>query len=308
MNSARRTHLPSLQALMCFEASERLGSFTRAAAELHLTQGAISRQILALEQLLQTRLFQRNARNLALTAGGRTYLAEIRPLLRRIERATTDLASHHGLGGRLRLSVTSSFATHWLVPRLPSFTEQCPDVTLDLSTRVGPVDFSIVDVDAAITFIAQPAEGTTGARVLPLKLRAYASRARLRGLGHRGRALDVLQRIPLLQHSTIPEAWGEWALAAGADPALSEVLAKRAGPRYDLMSMALNAAIVGVGAALLPDYLAAPAVASGRLSSLSRTTWTATKAYHLTYPNGMADLPALQRFEEWLLGQVSTKS
>lgn len=166
MSQRRLLRLPSTQALAFFEATERLGSLTRAAAELHLTQGAVSRQIQGLESRLGTRLVMRSRNALGLTPAGRTYLSEVRPLLQRLARASVDIASHHGLGGRLRLSVASTFASHWLIPRLPSFTAAHPDITLDLTTRIGPVDFARVDADAAITFIDAPVAPAAGIRLV----------------------------------------------------------------------------------------------------------------------------------------------
>lgn len=297
MPERRLLRLPSTQALACFEAAERLGSLTRAAAELHLTQGAVSRQIQALESRLGTRLVMRSRHALALTPAGRTYLAEVRPLLQRLERASADIASHQGLGGRLRLSVASTFASHWLIPRLPSFTAAHPDITLDLTTRIGPVDFARVDADAAISFIDAPPPAAAGVRLVPLRLRPCASRALARTLP-RGPGAPWLEHAVLLVNASVPEGWPCWAEAAGADARVQRAL--RAGPRYDLLSMALNAALAGIGVALLPDFVAAPALADRRLSALSPLTWQPPKAYHLTYPGHHAELPALQRFRDWI--------
>ena len=302
MVNRRLLRLPSTQALACFEATERLGSLTRAAAELHLTQGAVSRQIQTLESRVGTRLVTRGRHAFALTAAGRTYLAEVRPLLQRLERCTADLASHGGLGGRLRLSVASTFASHWLIPRLPSFTAAHPDITLDLATRIGPVDFDRVDADAAITFIDGPQPPATGVHLVPLRLRPYASRDVARTLP-RGAAAPWLERATLLVNTSVADGWSCWADAAGVDE--RRRLRLRAGPRYDLLSMALNAALAGIGVALLPPFLAAPAVADRRLVALSPLAWQPSRGYHLTYPIQHAELPALVRFRDWVLAQAS---
>lgn len=297
MLERRLLRLPSTQALACFEATERLGSLTRAAAELHLTQGAVSRQIQALEARLGTRLVTRGRHALQLTPAGLTYLSEVRPLLQRLERASADLVSHQGRGGRLRLSVASTFASHWLIPRLPSFTAAHPDITLDLSTRIGPVDFERVDADAAITFIDAPQPPAVGVRLVPLRLRPYATRPLARTLP-RGAGAPWLEQAVLLVNVSVAEGWAHWAEAAGADERVRRRL--RAGPRYDLLSMALNAAVAGIGVALLPEFLAAPAVADRRLVALSTIAWQPQKAYHLSYPAHHADLPALQRLRDWV--------
>ena len=292
-----------MQSLACFEAAERLGTLTRAADELHLTQGAVSRQLLALEARVGTPLFVRQPQRLALTPAGHTFVAEIRPLLHRLERAVSELRAHRGLGGRLRLSVASTFATHWLIPRLPGFTEAHPDITLDLATRIGPVDFARSDADAAITYIAAPVPPAQGVLLAALHLNAYASPALARSLP-KGRAFLWLETAPLLVNVSVPDGWPAWAQAAGVSAERAARVHERGGSRYDLLSMALNAALAGIGVALLPDFLAGQALQDKRLLALSHTVWRAPLAYHLTYPPAHAALPALLRFRQWLLAQA----
>ncbi len=112
-------HAPSTQSLLYFEASARLRSFTAVARELHLTQGAVSRQIQMLEERLSIALFVRRRDAMTLTDAGREYIAEIEPLLKRLERATVNVMTLKGRGGALSLSVGSSVGNYWLIPRLP---------------------------------------------------------------------------------------------------------------------------------------------------------------------------------------------
>jgi DNA-binding transcriptional LysR family regulator len=298
---------PSIQALLALEAAERLGSLTRAAAELHLTQGAVSRQVLALEERVGVPLLVRGRHGLAPTPAGRTFLAEVRPLLQRLQRSVSDLRSHGGQGGRLRLSVASTFATHWLIPRLPGFTAAHPEITLDLSTRIGPVDFARVDADAAISFIEAPTPPDQGERIAPLRLMPCASPALARRLPG-GRAMRWLDTAPLIVNVSVPDGWPAWAADAGVEPERVARIAARDGPRHDLLSMAANAAMAGIGVALLPDFVATPALVSGRLTALSPHAWQAPRAYHLSCPPQNATLPALQRFREWLLAAAAQPS
>jgi len=292
-----------MQSLLCFEVAERLGTLTRAAAELHLTQGAVSRQLLALEQRVQARLFVREHHRLVLTPAGRTLLAEVRPLLQGLERAVADLRTHRGLGGRLRLSVASTFATHWLIPRLPGFTEANPDITLDFATRIGAVDFARTDVDAAITFITAPLPPALGVPLAPLRLSAYARPSLAQTLA-KGRHLPWLETAALLVNVSVPDGWPMWAQAAGVSAARVERLQERDGARYDLLSMALNAALAGIGVGLLPDFVAESAVAEKRLLRLSQASWCPSRAYHLSYPAQQAELPTLQRFRDWVVAEA----
>ena len=138
--------------LLCLEASARLHSFTAAAIELRLTQGAVSRQIIALEARLDTRLFVRRRDALVLTEAGRYYLDEIAPLLQQLERATANVMALKGRGGLLTLSVGASLGSYWLIPRLPAFTRAHSEITLNFATRVGSVDFTDTTVDASLEF------------------------------------------------------------------------------------------------------------------------------------------------------------
>ncbi|MEP6791977.1 MAG: LysR substrate-binding domain-containing protein [Ramlibacter sp.] len=299
--------LPTLMALRCFDLSARHGSFTRAAGEVHLTQGAVSHQILGLEAQLGTALFVRRKAGLELTAAGRAYWVEISSALRQLERATQNLVINKGDAGVLNLCVASSFATYWLIPRLSGFVRAHPEVTLNLSTHIGPVDFANSSHDAAIEFCEGSTPGLSAQFILPLELRPYCAPALLASPVRasrkpRAKAIDIPQLLrshPLLRHTTVPAAWPEWLKRAGLADAVSDQQLS-SGPKYDLLSMALNGAIAGLGIALLPDYVAAGAAASGQLASLGGVSWRSDKAYHLRYPEWKADLVALSRFRAWL--------
>ena len=302
------TAIPSLMALRCFDLSARHGSFTKAAHEVHLTQGAVSHQILGLEAQLGASLFLRKKSGLQLTAAGRAYWVEISAALRQLERATQNLVLNKGEGGVLNLCVASSFATYWLMPRLAGFVAAHPEVTLHLSTHIGPVDFATSPHDAAIEFCEGAQPGLCAELILPLELRPYgapglAGAGRSRKAGRAGtpdRALGVLLASrPLIRHSTVPQAWECWLQVAGlADAVPAQQLS--AGPRYDLLSMALNGAIAGLGIALLPDYVASGAVAAGQIVPLSGLAWKSGKGYYLRFPQWKAELLALKRFHQWV--------
>jgi LysR family glycine cleavage system transcriptional activator len=298
--------LPTLAALRCFDASARLGSFTRAAIEVHLTQGAVSHQILGLEEQLGLPLFVRRRSGLQLTAAGQAYWNEVAAALRQIERATQNLITHKGRGGTLNLCVASSFASYWLMPRLAGFVAAHPEVTLNLSTHVGPVDFERSPHDAAIEYCDGATSQLQASKVLALELRPYASPSLLQssgtratGLPRRPRLVALLNELPLIRHTTVAHAWPRWLSCAGL---ADDVQPRRveAGPQYDLLSMALNGAIAGIGVTLLPHYVAQAAVASGQLVLLSDVAWTSEKAYHLRYPAWKSGLAALQSFQRWL--------
>lgn len=293
------SRIPSITALQCFEASARLGSFTKAGLELHLTQGAVSRQVIGLEDGLGTRLFLRkqNALALALTDAGRNYLDEVAPLLQRLERATANARAHRASGGAFNLSVGASLGSYWLIPRLSAFTREHPEIILNVATRVGPADFGSQGLDASLEFGDGQRPGMVCDFVLPLELQPYASPGWIRKFGAKLSA--ATPKSALIHHSTGPEAWAEWFRHAGMamEPG-------REGPLYDLMWMAMNAAASDLGAVLLPPYMSADALATRRLKRLSALKWRAAKAYYLVYPQGHREHHALQTFRAWLLQQA----
>lgn len=302
------TILPSLMALRCFDLSATHSSFTKAAQEIHLTQGAVSHQILGLEALLGTNLFIRKRAGLQLTTAGRTYWVEVSSALRQLERATQNLVLNKGQGGALNLCVASSFATYWLMPRLADFVRAHPEITLNLATHIGPVDFNSVPYDAAIEFCEGVQPGLCAQQILPLELRPYCAPSLVQAGEKRTRQANglsnsqlhkLLVAAPLIRHSTVPGAWESWLKGAGLGSAVSaDQLTK--GPRYDLLSMALNGAIAGLGIALLPEYLVSGAIASKQLLELSNRAWVSDKGYFLRYPEWKSDLVALGTFRHWV--------
>jgi LysR family transcriptional regulator, glycine cleavage system transcriptional activator len=185
-----------------------------------------------------------------------------------------------------------------LIPRLPAFTRAHSEITLNLATRVGAVDFASAAVDASLEFGDGARAGLHQEFVLPLVLRAYAAPSWIKQNGKRISANTP--RAALIDHATLPTAWQEWC--KGAKFAMDM---GTHGPRYDLMSMALNAAIAGLGAVLLPDFMAADAAAAGQLVALSKRSQRVSKGYYLVYPKEAANLAPLQVFKAWLLQQAA---
>jgi LysR family transcriptional regulator, glycine cleavage system transcriptional activator len=294
--------LPSTTALRCFDASARLGSLTKAAAEVHLTQGAVSQQILALEQRLGAALFIRSKSGLQLTPAGEIYWADIAVALRQIERATQNMMSTKGDGGTLNVSVASTFGTYWLMPRLRTFVTAHPEITINLSTQIGPVDFANSSSDAAIEFSSGAKENLHAELIMPLRLRPYCASKTAKAMPTKKHLITLLQKSALIRHTTVPQGWEGWLAGATLH---SEIEKKHAssGPQYDLLSMALNAVIEGFGIALLPDYLVEPALGQQQITALSKLYWTSEKAYYLRYPESKTHLVSLQKFEQWLLSQ-----
>jgi LysR family transcriptional regulator, glycine cleavage system transcriptional activator len=287
---------PSTMSLLCLEASARLRSFTRAAAELHLSQGAVSRQIIGLEKRLNLKLFVRRRDTLVLTDVGSVYLEEVAPLLVRLQKATTAVMALGGGGGVLTVSVAASLGSHWLIPKLPSFNRTHSDITLNLATRVGPVKFDDTAVNASLEFGDGQRAGLRNEFVLPLLLSPYASPDWV--ALHTDAISDSMPATSLIHHSTVPQGWQEWFAVSGVARSFDQE-----GPSYELMSMALNAAIAGLGVVLLPEFMAREAENGGKLCRLSAIAWKAPKAYYLVYPQESASVRSLKVFRDWLILQ-----
>lgn len=289
-----RRKIPSTAALTAFEAAARHQSFTLAAEELSLTQSAVCRQVGSLEDFLGVKLFGRTRRGVMLTDAGATYSQAVRLRLDEFERDTLATMSGQGSGLSLELGVVPTFATRWLMPRLPDFAKQHPGVTVHMTTRVRPFLFDDSPLDAALFASTGGWPGTEATFVLPERLIAVASPALVGDRGIR-RAADIA-KLPLLHQATRPYSWRQWFAACGL-----EVSGDLNGPRMDLFSMLAEAASQGLGAALVPDILVEGELADGRLVQLTKHELESDRSYFLIYPPPKALNPALVAFREWLL-------
>jgi len=297
--TARRI-LPSLTALQFFDAAVRHMSFTRAARELNVTQSAVSRQIRQLEDYVGRPLFRRLKQRLVLTEPGEAYSIAVRDLLDQAEAATLQLMAYGG-GGVLTVALLPTFGSRWLIPRLADFTVRHPDIQLDLVTQVKPFEFAGSGIDVAIHFGSEVWPGAVCHRLMGEVVVLVAAPSLLAGPHKLVRPEDV-GRFTLLQHVTRPQAWQEWLRACGV-----ENLDGRVGPRFEQFHMVIQAAIAGVGLAVLPQFLIQDELASGRLVVAIDRLVMSEYAYYLVYPERKADIPRVVVFRDWLLGQCATQ-
>lgn len=293
MNRVRR-FLPSLSALICFEAVARLGSATQAAAELSLTQSAVSRQLKTLENQLQVKLFDRRGRGLVLTDKGRSYVVEIREILQRLQQASAAVRMNMEAGS-LNLSILPAFGMNWLAPRLRSFAQAHPEVTVNLSTRLAPFDFRTAHFDAAIHFGREDWPGVHHLPLLPETVVAVSAPEFLPG------PLETPQKIleyNLLHLETRPRGWQRWLSGLGIEKELPP------GMIFDQFSTMAQAAIHGLGVALLPTFFAEPYLRSGQLLLASPHTSQSIGSYFLVWPKDKSESPALAAFCTWLKQQA----
>jgi LysR family glycine cleavage system transcriptional activator len=290
-----------MTSLRVFEAAARYLSFSDAASELSLTQGAVSRQIRALEDLLNLQLFHRLRNRLKLTEAGAAYLPEIRECLTRIETASLQLVAHQGAGGVLNLAILPTFGTKWLIQRMPTFWRAHPHIVVNFTTRSTVVDFSTELLDAAIHFGEASRPGVIFHRLMGEEVVPVCAPKLLESPGLT--RLEHLDCHTLLQHTTRPGAWVEWLAAAG----VSQINGLK-GPRFEHFLMMIQAAIAGIGVAVLPRFLVEDEVAAGRLVIPFDLPVRSQMAYYLAYPEEKGELPALRLFRAWLLREAHVAS
>ncbi len=304
-----RRKIPPLQALICFEAAARPESYTRAAQELSLTQGAVSRQIGALEAFVGVPLFRRTRHGVALTESGAAYARQTALRLEAMERDTLDAMSHHGSGGALALAAVPTFATRWLIPRLPDFAARHPEIVVHIETRTRPFLFGDTEFDAALYAgtRAQVANwpGTRALLLMPEDVVPVCSPALLRAHRLTGKTATpaAIARLPLLQQSTRPDGWRQWFDAQGVAAPMA-----RSGPRYELFSMLAAAAAHGLGVALMPAMLAAEELARGDLTIACNRPLRAERGYYLVTPERPDDRPTVALFRDWLTRQLGLEA
>lgn len=289
-----RRKIPSTAALVAFESAARHQSFTKAADELALTQSAVCRQIAGLEEFLGIELFRRSRRGVKLTEAGLAYSRKVAAQLDAVERDTLAAMGQQGAQG-LELAVVPTFATQWLVPRLKEFQRLHPEVTVHLTNRTRPFLFADTSFDAAIYFGDGDWSGTEAHYLMPEEPLPVCSPELL---GERTQlAAAELANLPLLQQSTRPYAWRQWFAAQGLN-----VPRDMSGPRYELFSMLAQAAMHGMGVALIPPFLIQRELDAGLLvPAHPAALLSSDRAYRLMIPERKVESAALRAFRDWLL-------
>ena len=288
--------LPPLNALRAFEAAARSENFTRAAEELNVTQGAVSHQVKALEQILDVRLFRREGQRLALTESGREYLLVVRDAFDRIALGTERLVQRRG-SGVLTVSTSPDFAAKWLVSRIGRFAENHPEIDLRISASVHHVDFAREDVDIAVRHGDGHWAGMDVVRLCSERLFPVCSPKLASGRRRIAKAVDLL-KFPLLRLDDWSN-WARWFEAAGVtDPVLR-------GPVLNRASMLIDAAIDGQGIALARTALAASDIISGRLIRPIDVSLGMQSTYWIVCPKAAAKTPKIVTFRNWLLAEAA---
>jgi LysR family glycine cleavage system transcriptional activator len=290
MSSTRLT--PSMRALLAFEASAKHESFTLAAEELSITQGAISRQVKGLETDLGVDLFLRVGRNVVLTDVGRMYFTELSVALAKVRDATLQAIAYRSDGGSIHLACLPAFGSKWLLPRLPDFYGKHPGVLVHIHSKIGHIDFERSGLDAAIT--VGDGQWTNGIAhhladevLVPIVVPGSDMAKRIR------KPRDLLKHL-LLEVASRPTAWRDWFAAQGV------VATPPRGPQFELTSHLIQAVIAQLGVGLVPRLFVEDELRNGSLSIPVHGPSPAGRAYYLIVNPRRVNYPPMQAFQNWL--------
>ncbi|MCI1838071.1 MAG: LysR substrate-binding domain-containing protein [Achromobacter ruhlandii] len=287
-----RRRIPSNTSLMAFEAAARHGSFARAADELAVTEGAISRQIGRLEAFLGVPLFERIGNRVRLLPNGARYADQVRELLDRLDRDSQYLIGQRQDSANLDIATVPTFAMRWLIPRLPRFQRRHPNIAVHLAERLEPFALAGSGFDAAIHFAHPAWTGMHTQHLLDEVLIPVCHPALVEG----DAGPMVLDALPRLHRRQNPDAWQRYARETGI-PLANAAL----GVRYDLHAMLIEAALAGLGVALVPRLYVETEIAMGRLVAPWPQAKTVSKAFCLVLPEPFTlSPPPIQAFTEWL--------
>jgi LysR family glycine cleavage system transcriptional activator len=291
-----RQRLPPLNALKAFEAAARHESFTRAAQELFVTQGAVSHQVKALEQELGLKLFNRERQRLIITEAGRDYLNVVRDAFDRIA-VGTELLLQRQNAGVLTVSTSPDFAAKWLVHRLGHFVEAHPDIDLRVSASLHHVDFAREEVDIAVRHGEGNWPGLDAVLLCSEQMFPVCSPKLLSGRRAPVKLTDVL-KFPLI-HTGDRGLWARWLAAVSVDDK-----AAVHGPVLNRDAISIDAAINGQGIALTRTTLCAWDLINGRLVRPFAEALPLSKSYWIVCPKVVAAQPKIVTFRDWLLSEI----
>lgn len=286
--------LPPLATLRPFEAAARLESFSRAAEELHLTHGAVSHQVRALEEHLGTALFHRHGKRVSLTVAGRAYADRIRAALAEIARAS-EQARGGRRSNRLTVSVLPSFASRWLMPRLIRFMDANPAIEVNVMATNALANFAAEEVDVAIRYGRGPWPPLKSEKVADDEYFTVASpkfnKSRL------PKTFREMLGVRLIREDR--DYWKEYFEAAGI-----KVDAPLGGPSFNDASHSILAAARGEGIALTRRSLVGDDLERGALVKVFPLTIPSPESYHLVWPPELDDDPKILAFRAWVKAEL----
>lgn len=288
-----RKLLPSISMLASFDAAARTGSVSGAARELNVTHGAVSRQIHALENQLGVPLFQRTTHGLELTEAGERYASDVRTVITTLRSASLKVISDPK-GRTINLAVLPTFGTRWLIPRLPGFIQANPDITVNFVNQAGQLADGI---DVAINYGAPDWPGADslfllGEPAYPVCAPMLASR----DSADPGTSLPARPLLTLRKHA---EAWTDWYAAGGLDLPIGGI-----SMEFEQVSSLIQAAVAGIGIALLPPFLIEAELERETLVVLSERPTASEIGYYLVTPQTRREYEPVLTFRSWLMDTI----
>ncbi|WPY93240.1 transcriptional regulator GcvA [Limimaricola variabilis] len=295
---ARKKNTPPLNWLRSFEAAARLMSFTRAAAELNMTQAAISQQIKGLEAHLGASLFNRLPRSLELTETGKAYLPAVHEAMERLAAATNEIFGE-GRGRLLTVRVNLVFFTRWLAPRLARFRDRHPDIGLRFNSNIWLTEHEKVAAQLDIRYGKGNWPGLDADRLTWDSLMPVCSPELARGVA--AQSMDEALTVNTLLHVIgYEEGWGYWLRRAGFTH-----LDASHGMQFDTLITALEMAERGHGIALGRTSLVAGALAEGGLVAPFDVEAPTSEAFYVVSARGQYQPPQARAFRDWLVEEAA---
>jgi LysR family transcriptional regulator, glycine cleavage system transcriptional activator len=293
-----RRYLPPLNALRAFEAAARHGSFTKAANELCVTPGAVSRQVQVLEEHLGTALFTRMNREVVLSPQGQRYRDTLSAAFDQINASTSSLK-----GGReLHISTYMTFGMRWLVPRLSTFMQQNPKYPIALTTTPPNInDISSGTIEVAILMGRGDWPGVEMHPLIPVVMQPVVSPGLLERVPLKTPA--DLAKVPLLHSSARPDDWADWIESV---PGLT--VPQCGSAMFESSSLAFEAAVHGMGAAMGQLALIVRELDSGSLVAPFKHTHSDGTQFYLVYSPKLAGDERIKRFRKWIVAEAAAFS
>lgn len=283
--------LPPLNALRAFEAAARLQSMTLASKELHVTHGAISKQIKILEDYLGFALFVRLHKRVGLTDEAKRYLPHVQAALQTLSSATGDLRRQSAVPQSLAINVLPSLTINWLIPRMEQFKSRHPHLYVDLSIGDFAVDFSQGRYDIAIRSSTVIPKGVNYIKLMDEDLCLVCAPS----LAPKLQCIEDINSVTLLKHTTRPELWEYWAEKVGLKLTQEQTFG------VEHFYMLSQAAASGMGAALIPRFFIEEQLANGSLVIPFDADFISPYAYYLLTPKSPSMPLKVQAFIDWLL-------
>jgi len=288
--------LPPLNAVRAFEAAARHVSFSKAAKELFVTHGAISKQVAMLETWLGVSLFKRNQSHLMLTEEGKTFMASVTPALDRISVSAMQLMDQTQ-PLVIRVNAPPTFTMRWLIPRISAFQRRREGLEVKLTTSTEPIDFEARQYDLAIRGALQPFANMQSVPFMTETIVPICHPDLLDG-----GALSTpkgLESQTLISYDTEPVSWQQWR--EGIEHNKWSDLSHQSTLQFEQMYFALQAAIEGLGVVLVPLFLVADDIIAGRLCAPFGLFGSRQRMYYANFSSTLMAMPSMESFCEWLL-------